>query len=84
MASVVGGLIGIILSGIILDKTNAYKKTVLGLIACCIVTFVTFAFLLVFGGNYLLIAVVTGLAGASLTSSIPTNLGFAIELTFPM
>lgn len=84
LASVAGGLIGLISSGIILDKTNAYKKALLFQILLCILTFVIFALLLLFEGNYILIAFVTALAGGCITSAVPTGLSFAIELTFPM
>ena len=80
----VSGVIGAAFTGWFLDKTAAYKKLILFLIASSALLFSGVA-IQMFGDQSLnMIRVYMVFAGATMVSVLPAGLGLSIELTFPL
>ena len=84
MTSLLGGFLGITVSGIILDKTSAYKRTIqVNIVACLIILSVLTAVTLTQAPYALFL--LTGLfAGLFAFAVLPAVLGLGVEITFPL
>ena len=78
------GVFGAAMTGIILDKTQAYKRLILICIAISMVAFMLIANNLLDGGTTAMLRLICFILGLVLIPVIPASLGLGIELTFPL
>ena len=84
MTSLLGGFLGVTVCGMILDKTNAYKRSIQVSIVGCILNFGFLAFVtLTYAPQalFLLAGLITGFCAFAV---LPAALGLGVELTFPL
>ena len=80
----VGGVFGAVVSGIILDRTQAYKRLIqVMMLAASIVLGLIYHNILT-GGPVGLLYFLVGVLGFAMFSVLPSSLGLGVELTFPM
>lgn len=82
--SVLLGLVGILLAGIWIDKTNRYKSISIGTFVCCSVALLIFTLLLQYGGNFTLVFVSFCIFGFFSYPYMTVGLEHAAEVTYPI
>ena len=78
------GVLGTFISGIILDKTAAYKLLIQILIPIATVSLGIMSYTLFTFSSNVLLHIMRFCLGFSMAAVIPSGLGLGIELTFPM
>ena len=82
---VFGGLLGMIISGLILDKTQQFKLVVLvqalGSVICFAILYCLLDLRLI---STWMFCVSGGILGSLITSHMASALSFSVELTFPL
>lgn len=79
---VMAGMLGSVVSGIVLDKTHRFKETTLAVYAFSMVGMWIFSFTLN-TGHIAVVYVTASLLGFFMTGYLPVGFEFAAELTFP-
>ncbi|XP_055374336.1 feline leukemia virus subgroup C receptor-related protein 2 isoform X2 [Condylostylus longicornis] len=79
---VLAGMLGSVLSGIVLDKTHRFKETTLAVYAFSMVGMWVFTFTLD-TGHIAVVYVTASLLGFFMTGYLPVGFEFAAELTYP-
>uniref|UniRef100_A0A1B0G0M1 Major facilitator superfamily (MFS) profile domain-containing protein n=1 Tax=Glossina morsitans morsitans TaxID=37546 RepID=A0A1B0G0M1_GLOMM len=82
LSIVLSGMLGSVVSGIILDKSHKFKETTLGVYAFSMVGMWVFAFTLD-TGSIVVVYITASLLGFFMTGYLPVGFEFAAELTFP-
>ena len=78
------GVLGSVISGIILDKTAAYKRLIQTLILIATVSLGIASYTLFTFSSNVLLHIMLFCLGFSMVAVIPSGLGLGVELTFPM
>ena len=79
------GVVGAPITGVVLDKTRAYKKILVAMFMVSIVAFgLTMYSCLEEESNRSLVKLWMVFLGASMVSVMPVGLGLGIELTYPL
>ncbi|XP_050322308.1 feline leukemia virus subgroup C receptor-related protein 2 isoform X4 [Bactrocera neohumeralis] len=79
---VLAGMIGSVVSGVVLDQMRKFKETTLAVYAFSMVGMWVFTFTLE-TGNIAVVYVTAGLLGFFMTGYLPVGFEFAAELTYP-
>ena len=79
---IVSGMLGSLIAGILLDKLQKFKLTLIFAILIAIIALIT-TFYTLPTGNVLLLALTFGLCGVGILPVSTISYSFAVELTFP-
>lgn len=79
-----GGFVGATTSGIILDKTSAYKRFIQTVIFCAIINVAFLSWVVLSNASRTLFMICGFLLGFCCFSALPATLSLGVELTFPM
>lgn len=77
------GVFGATITGIVLDKTAAFKRLITISILVFLLTFALFCYSVLADCSHILTFVLMFPFGFSLVSIMPASLGLGVELTFP-
>lgn len=80
---IIAGLVGAGIGGAIVDKTHAYKVTILASLAIGAGTMVAFS-LLLDPGREILLGVLSGILGFAMTATLPLCLELSSEIAYPI
>ncbi|CAG7816737.1 unnamed protein product [Allacma fusca] len=83
LSIVLSGMVGSVISGLILDKTRRYKETTLVIYFLSLVGMLAYTFTLPWGNHISLIYVVMAALGFFMTGYLPVGFEFGAEITYP-